>query len=142
VAFHTHERRHIVRIRSFLLVAAAGTLVSACADDPVGPTAPGAAPAPPRQALDQAAILHPFADRRTPFQRSVMQFVADRRAAGLPVPDSLSFSFDDRPAAAPGAMLRLEDEDAEAHPAGPVHGHRIAPSGRGTVCARFPLPAS
>jgi hypothetical protein len=101
-----------VRIRPFLFVVAAGALASACADDPLGPPPQDAAPPPPRQALDRAAIQHPFADRHTPFQRSLLQRIADRRAAGLAVPESLTFTFDDVPAA-PHALRRLDGVDGK-----------------------------
>lgn len=104
-----------MRLRPFLLVVVAGLVASACADDAVGPPRQVVEPTPPPPDIGQGTIQHPFADRQTPFQRNLARYIAERRAAGLSVPDSVAFTFDDRAAIRRSGVPRLE-RDAPVGP--------------------------
>ncbi len=97
-----------MRTRPFMAVAAAA-LAFACGQEPTRPPEPSAASA--HVLPGQPAALQTEGER-TPFQRSVMQAIAERQARGLPVPATVSYTYKEEsvaaPAPAPGAVLRLQ----------------------------------
>jgi len=88
-----------------IVMALAGFAV-ACSREPTGPFEPAATPAPTPSTFNPTAQQDPYADQHTPFQRSLMQSIAERRARGLPVPDSVSYSIVRRAAEPEGIALR------------------------------------
>ncbi len=98
-----------MRTRHLMAVTTAA-LAFACGQEPTRPPEPAAAPI--RVLGSQTAALNQSEGERTPFQRSVMQAIAERQAQGLPVPASVSYTYKEEsvaaPAPAPGAALRLQ----------------------------------
>ena len=96
-----------MQTRQIAAVAVVAALAIACGREPTGP--PQATQTPLHPQFEPTAVQSSLQEGRTPLQQSIMQSIAERRAQGLPVPEAVTYTFEEKvaeqPPAAPGLML-------------------------------------